>query len=84
MVRVCFLGAAEAEEDLLCMMDLERAQSSVSPVSPQPGPPDTPTESSKHDHLISEVETTEGQLGPILRYVSTSVPTRTHTHSTPL
>ena len=48
-------------------MDVERAQSSVSPVSPQPGPPDTPTESSKHDHLISEVETTEGQFGPILR-----------------
>ena len=49
-------------------MDLERAQSSVSPVSPQPGT-STPTESSKHDHLIGEVEVAEGQLGPILRWV---------------
>ena len=48
-------------------MDGERGQSSGSPVSPQPAP-STPTESSKHDHLISEVEATEGQLGPILRY----------------
>ena len=40
--------------------------SSVSPVSPPLG---IAPETSMHDHLLHEVEATEGQLGAILRYV---------------